>query len=269
MAADPSDEPATKKFRTSTSAAKSIFDVLPAPKGSSSSAKGESQPSSSTTTKSSATISKKISSAPAVRDDEGLLIEEEQDEVEPKELNESHEEFAQIDALEDRGEKDYGPSIGATMPDNSGYEAYPEPEEFATPNPRVDLYSTDPSLLAQNTNILYASYAPVSALGVGLPPSKVHLPPELKWGELHDLGEQIEEVNAASLTDMGNYTTADKAQLERLAKLSGMKSSSSASKRTGHISHLVMEAEQAELLAMERKVAQKMLQRETRQRYGW
>lgn len=44
---------------------------------------------------------------------------------------------------------------------------------------------------------------------------------------------------------------------------------SAASKRTGHISHLVIEAEQAELLAMERRAAEKLIRKETRKRYGW
>jgi len=48
-----------------------------------------------------------------------------------------------------------------------------------------------------------------------------------------------------------------------------MGKSSSASKRTGHISHLLVEAEQAELLLEERKAQARLIKKETKARYGW
>jgi len=44
---------------------------------------------------------------------------------------------------------------------------------------------------------------------------------------------------------------------------------SAVSKRTGNVSHLLIEAEQAEALQQEQKALARAQKRETRARYGW
>jgi len=261
------DEPAIKKLKTSMATAKSIFEVLPQPKA-------KQNPAPKPPTNPVAPISRKITSAPPVKSDEsGVIIEDEADESGQEILDGAEDFEKQSNELEGRGEAESsvsGPSFGVAMPTEDSYEAYPEaPEAFPQPNPNVDLYSSNPSSLQYQP---YGSYAPLPPVSVMQYQSMLNSaePLEKKWGEQRGVAEDtLQVVNAAQLTDLGSYTPTDKAQLERMQKIGSKLSATAASKRTGHISHLMMEAEAAELLAEEQKATARMIRKETRSRYGW
>jgi hypothetical protein len=92
-----------------------------------------------------------------------------------------------------------------------------------------------------------------------------------KWGEGHTKladGEML-ELNASELTDVTLYNKEEQRALQRMLQIKAGMKPTAMSKRTGHVSHLLVEAEQAELLLQEQKAAARIQKRETRARYGW
>jgi len=273
---DSADEPALKKLKTSMATAKSIFEVLPQPRA------PQTVTSNSTANRISfssvPSVSRKITAAPPVQVKEtGVVIEDEKEDLKPVKGDEADAFEQENDDLQERGEDAsrvahdiVGPSFGVTMPSEESYEAYPEiPDAYPPPNPNVDLYSSSPSGLQYQPFANYAQLPPVSVMQYQTQLNSAE-PLEKKWAELHGVAEDsFQVVNAAQLTDMGSFTPTDKAQLERMQKIGSKLTATAASKRTGHISHLMMEAEAAELLAEEQKAAARLIRKETRSRYGW